>query len=212
MKLLSLSECLLYGILDLGYISPKDCYPIAKLMQQGGVDMIQLRAKGYPTSEIKVVVRSLVPLFKSIPFILNDYPQLVAETGVIGCHIGQADLPLLQAKSIVGKHAMVGCSTHNLRQALSASIHGADYISFGPLFATPTKPQYPPIGLENIKKVHQLVSLPIFCIGGIKRENLPTVLAAGAQRVSIVSGILQATDIKSFCQECKAILSARRSY
>ena len=73
----------------------------------------------------------------------------------------------------------MGKSTHSVDQAIRAFYEGADYIGFGPIFATPTKPDYPPIGLDEIRKVHEAVRIPIFCIGGIKLGNLPDVLAAG---------------------------------
>lgn len=126
------SECTLYGILDLGYISPQDCYLAAESMRQGGVDIIQLRAKGHPSSEIMALACSLAPLLVDIPFILNDYPQLVTRTGVSGFHIGQEDLSLDKARALAGRDVIGGCSTHNITQAQSASSAGADYISFGP--------------------------------------------------------------------------------
>ncbi|MGZ5022526.1 MAG: thiamine phosphate synthase, partial [Chthoniobacterales bacterium] len=84
---------------------------------------------------------------------------------------------------------------------------GADYIGFGPLFATPTKPDYAPIGLDEIAAAHELVRVPVFCIGGIKLENLARVLAAGAQRVVIVSGLLQAADVAEYARAAKALLN-----
>ena len=94
-------------------------------------------------------------------------------------------------------------------QAEAAVEEGADYIGFGPLFATPTKPGRPAIGLEDIREVHRRVSIPIFCIGGIKPENLDLVLEAGAQRVVIVSGLLQAADLVKTCREVKDTLLRR---
>ncbi|MFV0415584.1 MAG: thiamine phosphate synthase, partial [Chthoniobacterales bacterium] len=102
----------------------------------------------------------------------------------------------------IGPDKIVGLSTHSLQQARDAVIQQPDYIGFGPLFATPTKPDYKPIGTEEIAEAHQSVSLPIFCIGGIKLENLVEVTQAGAKRVVIVSGILQAADITAYCREC----------
>jgi thiamine-phosphate pyrophosphorylase len=86
---------------------------------------------------------------------------------------------------------------------VAAEAEGADYIGFGPLFATPTKPGRPAIGLDDIARVHELVSIPIFCIGGIKLENLSEILAAGAKRVVIVSGILQAPAPADYCRAVK---------
>src|SRR5262249_2105652 len=87
---------------------------------------------------------------------------------------------------------LVGKSTHSLEQARAAQREGTDYIGFGPIFATPTKPDYAPIGLENIGRVHAEVNLPIFCIGGINIDNLQSVIDAGAKRVVMVSGLLKA--------------------
>src|SRR5205085_2179734 len=90
---------------------------------------------------------------------------------------------------------------------IRAFSEGADYIGFGPLFATPTKPDYMPIGLEEIKKVHEAVRVPIFCIGGIKVDNLAKVIEAGALRVVIVSGLLQARDIAAYARSVKELLN-----
>ena len=98
---------------------------------------------------------------------------------------------------------LVGRSSHSVEQAaLSASDPRTDCIGFGPLFSTPTKPDYTPIGTKEIHAVHEAhPDLPIFCIGGIKRENVDQVLDAGAKRVVIVSGILQADDITAYVRD-----------
>ena len=102
---------------------------------------------------------------------------------------------------------MVGKSTHSVDQAIRAFYEGADYIGFGPIFATPTKPDYPPIGLSEIQRVHEAVRIPIFCIGGIKLDNLPEVMEAGARRVVIVSGLLQAKEIAQYGRAVKELKS-----
>src|SRR5215510_10652582 len=94
----------------------------------------------------------------------------------------------------------VGKSTHSLEQARAAQGAGADYIGFGPIFATPTKPDYPAIGLQNIRRVHAEVNLPIFCIGGINIDNLQSVIDAGAKRVVMVSALLKAHNIVDYAR------------
>ena len=101
---------------------------------------------------------------------------------------------------------LIGKSTHSVEQAIAAAEEGADYIGFGPLFPTPTKAGRPAIGLGEIARVHDVVRVPIFCIGGVKLENLDAVIAAGARRVVIVSGILQARDVVAYCREVRAML------
>jgi len=124
-------------------------------------------------------------------------------------HVGQDDPPIAEVRSLTGPNCVVGKSTHSLDQAIRAFYEGADYIGFGPLFATPTKPDYPPIGLAAIEKVHGAVRIPIFCIGGIKLDNLPKVIEAGARRVVIVSGLLQATDIIAYGRSVKDLLNRK---
>jgi thiamine-phosphate pyrophosphorylase len=121
--------------------------------------------------------------------------------------VGQDDISVAEARRRVGPGKLIGLSTHSPAQARAAFAQKPDYIGFGPLFATPTKPDYKPIGTQDIVEVHREVALPIFCIGGIKRENLTAILASGALRVVIVSGILQAPDIAAYCRECLALLS-----
>src|SRR4030095_6202065 len=116
------------------------------------------------------------------------------------------DDPIEKVRAQVKRTILVGKSTHSVEQAVAAEREGADYIGFGPIFSTPTKPDYVPVGLEQIREVHERVSIPIFCIGGIKFENLARVIAAGAKRVVIVSGLLQATDIASYTGACKKLL------
>jgi thiamine-phosphate pyrophosphorylase len=118
-------------------------------------------------------------------------------------------MPMAEARQIAGANCMVGKSTHSVDQAIRAFYEGADYIGFGPIFATPTKPDYPPVGLGEIQKVHEAVGIPIFCIGGIKLDNLPDVLAAGARRVVIVSGLLQAPNPAEYARAAKALLNQK---
>ncbi|MEI8235312.1 MAG: thiamine phosphate synthase [Verrucomicrobiota bacterium] len=198
----------LYGILDLGYVTAEAAPGVLEAMLAGGVGIVQLRAKGRPLDEIAALARRLHPLAAAadVPFLLNDHPRLAAELGLDGAHVGQDDLSVAEARRLLGPGRIVGKSTHSLAQAVAASAEAPDYLGFGPLFATPTKPDYPPIGTDDLGRVHERVGLPIYCIGGLKRENLDMVLAAGARRVVIVSGILQAPDIAAYCREVNARL------
>ena len=146
-------------------------------------------------------------LERGVPLIINDHPQIARNVRADGVHLGQDDLPIAEARKVVGPKCAVGKSTHSIDQAIRAFYEGADYIGFGPIFATPTKPGYPPIGLDDIAKVHELVRIPIFCIGGIKLDNLAKVLEAGARRVVIVSGLLQAKDTAAYGRSVKELLN-----
>ena len=100
-----------------------------------------------------------------VPLIINDHPEIARDLPVEGLHLGQDDLPIAQAREIVGAECWIGKSTHSLAQATAAIEEGADYIGFGPLFATPTKPDYPPIGMAEIRRAHEPVQRPVFALG-----------------------------------------------
>lgn len=211
----ALHASLLFGILDLSYVAATDLEQVAEQMCAGGVDLLQLRAKGCSEPEIEAFGSRIAPVTANagVPLIINDFPELVPAIGAQGAHVGQDDRSVSDARWRAGRTLagdmptpLIGKSTHSVAQAIAAEKEGADYIGFGPLFPTPTKPGRPAIGLEDVWQVHQLVGIPIFCIGGVKRENLEAVLAAGARRVVVVSGILQARDIGAYCRELKAAL------
>jgi thiamine-phosphate pyrophosphorylase len=204
----SLSDCLLYGILDLSYVETSDAPQIAKAMIEGGIDLIQLRGKARLLSELVDLAGKLHQITSEarIPLIANDHVEIAQQVPLEGVHVGQEDDSVASVREKAGRHLLVGRSTHSVDQALAAQDEGADYIGFGPIFATPTKPDYKPIGLENLSEVHAKVSVPIFCIGGIKIDNLKEVIAAGAQRVAIVSGLLKAPDIAQYAREAKQML------
>ena len=219
--LTELRDSFLYGILDLGYIAPAALESVSETMCAAGVDVLQLRAKGFHEHEIEAFALRLVAITgeAGVPLIINDFPELVPTAGAQGAHVGQDDRSVADARWRAGRAlarevppSLIGKSTHSLAQALAAQEEGADYIGFGPLFATPTKPGRPAIGLEEIRRVHELVSIPIFCIGGVKLENLDAVLDAGARRVVIVSGILQAQDIAAYCKNVKARLTSLNTH
>jgi thiamine-phosphate pyrophosphorylase len=198
----ALSDCRLYAILDLSYVKAADAGRVVTTMIEGGVDLIQLRAKG---KSVEAIVDLAAELHQatgrsSTPLIVNDHAAVAAKVQVEGIHVGQDDEPIAVAREKAGRPIIVGKSTHNVEQAINAQGEGADYIGFGPIFATPTKPDYAPIGLGDIKRVYAEVSLPIFCIGGINIDNLQQVIDAGAKRVVMVSALLRAHNIVDYAR------------
>jgi thiamine-phosphate pyrophosphorylase len=203
-----LHECQLYGILDLGYVEDSNAVRVAEAMIKGGVDLIQLRGKEKSIDELVDLAEQLHELTSrtSTPLIVNDQAEIARRVPLEGVHVGQDDDSIFVARQKAGRDLIVGKSTHSLDQAHAAQSEGADYIGFGPIFVTPTKPDYQPIGFKHIKQAHLAVNLPIFCIGGIKIDNLEHVIAAGARRVAIVSGLLKAPDIAGYARETKHML------
>lgn len=203
-------ECRLYGILDLACLDGRDPAGVASRMIEGGVDILQVRAKNAPPARAAAMARAVLRVSRParVPLIVNDHPSVAADVGAQGIHIGQEDGHVSAARRIAGPDCWIGKSTHSLAQALAAEEEGADYIGVGPIFATPTKPNYTPVGLDLVREVKARIQIPFFCIGGLKLENAAEVLRAGATRIVVVTGILDAPDITARCREFRGLLDA----
>ena len=189
-----LANARLYGIVDMGYVRPEAVEQTTSALLQGGIRIIQLRAKGVELAQVEALARRIQPLCRAAGaiFVLNDDPEMAVRIGADAVHVGQDGGSLAAVRATVGPDMLIGRSTHSPEQALAARAEGADYIGFGPLFPTGTKPGRPSIGLQDIAAVQTaLADFPMFCIGGINGSTLPAVLQAGAQRVVIVSWLLQ---------------------
>lgn len=208
----SLSKARLYGIIDLGYLSQENIAQAAKALIEGGIDLLQLRAKDHSPAAIREFAEVLLPVCRNagVLLIVNDHPEVAAAIEADGLHLGQDDGSLADARRIVGPKMIVGRSTHSPSQALAALEEGFDYIGFGPLFPTPTKLGRPGIGLFDIDEVEQTVGqqIPVFCIGGINRNNLKEVITAGARRVVMVSDLLTAEDPGVAASDSKQLIAS----
>jgi thiamine-phosphate pyrophosphorylase len=162
---------------------------------QGGVDVVQLRDKGGDDREIVEagrVFRRLCDAYDAL-FIVNDQAELAIACAADGVHLGQDDASPREVRRLVGQDALIGVSTHSPEQIEAAG--DADYISVGPVFATPTKPEYEPVGTELVRVAADRATVPFFAIGGIDADNVDEVLEAGASRVAVVRAIRDAVDV-----------------
>ena len=162
----------------------------------GGVDVLQLREKYAPDDEILAAAatfRALCTEHGAI-FILNDRPDLAVAAGADGVHVGQEDEPVAGVRERVGPELMIGISTHSRDQLAAALETDADYVCVGPVYATPTKPDYPAVGLELVRHAAGVADRPWFAIGGIDGKNVAEVAAAGAPRVVVVRAIRDAPE------------------
>lgn len=204
-----IQDARLYGIVDLGYVTPEKVEHMTAQLCSGGVDVLQLRAKKLAAGQIERLARLMLPITREhgVPLVINDHLEVADAVGSEGVHVGQDDDAVAKARAVVGSTCFVGKSTHSLAQAVAAQKEGADYIGFGPLYATGTKPDYVPIGLQDIAEVHRLVALPIFCIGGVNAARLDDIIAAGAKRVVVVSAFLLAADVSGEVRTLKQSLT-----
>lgn len=162
-----------------------------------GVRFFQYRNKSGPRRAVYETSLRLAPLASKSGalFFVNDHADIAAAVDADGVHLGQDDLPIEKARELLGKNKLIGISTHSREQAVAAEIAGADYIGFGPIFATTTKDAGPIQGCPGIALIRQAVSIPVIAIGGITHENAGDVIEAGADGVAVLSAILSATDI-----------------
>jgi thiamine-phosphate pyrophosphorylase len=175
---------------------------------RGGVDVIQLRDKEAGDEAILAAA----PAFRAAAdahgalFVLNDRPDLVAATGADGVHVGQDDLPVGEARAIVGDDLIVGRSTHSPAQVDEANGLDVDYIACGPLVETPTKPGRPAAGLDLLGHAAAHARVPWFAIGGIDPALARRAAALGAERIVVVRAITEAPDPEAAARELRAAL------
>lgn len=170
---------------------------------------MQLREKNSPKKTVLTDARRLKSLLKNSRtlFIVNDHVDIAKLIGADGVHLGQDDLPIKEARKILGKDKIIGISCHSLRQARDAQRNGADYIGIGPVFKTPAKPEYKPIGLGLLRTISKKVSIPFFAIGGIKKGNLLRVLSTGTSKVAVCREVCAAKNVPRSIIEIKGILN-----
>ncbi|MCF8053790.1 MAG: thiamine phosphate synthase [Deltaproteobacteria bacterium] len=167
-----------------------------------GARVVQLRDKEAPEAVIRQKAKELLSLkkFHQFVFIINDYPELAASIGADGVHIGQ-DFATVTARRIIGPGRILGKTTHNLLQANQAYHDGADYISAGPVFATPTKPGRLPVGLEYVREVAKAdIGIPFVAIGGLDIHNAQEVVKAGARTLGVVRANNQIKELLTILQ------------
>jgi len=174
----------------------------------GGADCLQLREKDMEGGELlnraKILATECHRWGKLL--IINDRPDIAVLSGADGVHVGQGDLPAVEARKIIGSRLVLGVSTHNLAQAKQAVMDGADYVGIGPVFPSKTKPRDFLPGLAALSEVAAGIKIPAVAIAGITMENVDEVLAAGGRAIAVSSAILDSDDIKAATERLRAKL------
>jgi thiamine-phosphate pyrophosphorylase len=179
-------------------ITSGDHVKIAREACEGGAKVVQYRDKTSTKQEMLKIadeIRKITKEYNSL-FIVNDFIDIALMSGADGVHLGQDDVPLFRARKITPDDFIIGISTHSLEQAIDEEKAGADYIGIGPVFGTPTKEEYNPIGLSCVREVLRSVSIPVVAIGGIDIGTIKELVEIGVQNVAMVRAFQEKTGEK----------------
>jgi len=188
----------LYIILDPSVCPARPLVEVLTAAAEAGASLFQYRNK---TASMKEAYLEALALRQAaakagVLFIVNDRCDLALAVDADGVHLGQGDLPLDLARKVMGPDKLIGISTHNPDQVREATAGKPDYLGFGPIFKPGSKQDHDPVvGLEGLRAMRRLTSLPVFAIGGIQIDQSGEVMRAGANGVAIISAILKAPDI-----------------
>ncbi|HHT9134954.1 MAG TPA: thiamine phosphate synthase [Candidatus Avalokitesvara rifleensis] len=202
----AIKEARLYVLLTIN-LCKLSALDTARLAIRGGADVLQLRGKDVPEKELRRLALELRALTKELGaiFIINDRPNITLEAHADGLHIGQEDMPIEEARRLVGNDKLIGISAHSIQQARQAQANGADYLGIGPIFPTDTKARVNPVETQLIRQVVKEITIPFFAIGGINTNNVRQVLDAGATRIAVCSAIVSQEDVldaaRGLCRE-----------
>lgn len=197
----------LYIILDAEASCGRSLPDLLLQAADAGARMFQYRNKA---ASMREAYRQAVPLRKAaadagVRFLINDRCDLALAVDADGVHLGQQDLPVRLARAILGPGKLIGLSTHTEAQVTDATSSGADYLGFGPLFPPGSKRDHDPVvGVEGLRRIRRLTTLPVFAIGGITPDRVREIVGAGADGVAVISAIAQAQDVRA---AVRAVLS-----
>ncbi len=201
----------LYAVTDRAWAADTDAF-FAQIEAaiDGGAAFVQLREKHLGQDDFLAEARRFVALCreKGAVSIINDNVEIAAEVGADGVHVGQEDLACGRARAILGPDKIIGVSAHNVEEALAAQAAGADYLGVGAAFVSHTKGDAKPIAAEAMAAITAAVDIPVVAIGGITRENLPTLAGRGLDGVAVVSALFAQKDVKAAAAELRQLAEA----
>jgi thiamine-phosphate pyrophosphorylase len=198
-----LSKVQLYVIADKKICGKRNIEEVVSQVIDGGAQMIQYRDKESSDDEFLKIAFKLKNICgeKNIPFIVNDRVEIALKIDADGVHVGQEDMPIKQARNILGAEKIIGKSVETIQQAKEAEEEGADYVGVGPIFNTLSKEIRKPIGLGIIRQAKDSLKIPFFPIGGINLNNHDQIIRAGSTRIAVISAVVLSDDVKVSVQK-----------
>ena len=203
----------LYPITDTKLAGGATHVQLAEALVRAGATWIQIRDKHLNDRELRDQVRACAGI-PGAKILVNDRPDIALVTGAAGVHLGDKDIPVEDARALLGPGAIIGISTHSVSEAVQASSRPADYVALGPVFPTNQATELrDSLGLEAIREAASRLSKPLVAIGGINLERADAVLQAGAASVAVISDLMTSTDLESRTMAyLKLASSGRRIY
>ena len=204
---LSPSDLRLYAVTDRRALPAGVTLPqTVEAALDGGVTCLQLREKEASAGEILALARTLLPLCRArrVPLLINDRVDIALAAGADGVHLGQEDLPLPEARALLGPDRILGATAHTVAEALRAQAEGADYLGVGAMFPTGTKTNTIPTSADTLKAICAAVSIPVVAIGGVTAQNLPTLAGTGIAGAAVVSAIFSQSDLTAAARTLRA--------
>jgi thiamine-phosphate pyrophosphorylase len=202
-----LKDAKLYLILDAEVLDYDGLLRVLKESVRFGIDIVQLRNKFGTAKDILTFSRQALKITRhKVPFIINDRLDLAILAKADGVHLGQDDVSYADARRLMGKKAIIGVSCQNLADARQAQRQGVDYIGFGSIFKTKTKPERNPMDLNKLQTVLTKIKVPVFPIGGISKANIHQLTARGVNRAAVCRDILLAQNPGQVVKELKQLL------
>lgn len=198
---------LLYAVTDQAWTGKQTLMEQVQDALKGGVTCVQFREKTLEKEAFlkeAIEMKALCNQYK-VPFIVNDEVEIAVKCGADGIHVGQKDMEVGNVRAIVGENMIIGVSVQTVEQAVAAEQAGADYLGVGAVFNTSTKLDAKEVSFETLKRIREVVSIPIVAIGGITKSNMTQLKGTGVDGVALVSAIFAAKDIEQECRGLRAI-------
>jgi thiamine-phosphate pyrophosphorylase len=201
----------LYLVTDRDLMYAKSVEECVEQAVAGGATVVQIREKTASSREfyeIAVRTRKITKKY-GVPLIINDRADIALAVDADGLHIGQKDLPYKEARRIMGKNKIIGVSASNLTEAVAAAAEkGVDYLGVGAMFTTDTKKDADSTTMDELRRIRQIIKLPIVAIGGINKSNIPSFAGTGIDGIAVVSAIVSQEDASGAARELKSLFKS----
>ncbi len=187
---------------------------IALMAIKGGADVIQFRDKTMSTGGMIETAKKLKKICSKagVLFIVNDRVDVALVSDADGVHLGKEDIPVKEARKLLGKSKIIGSTAHTLNEAKKAQENGADYLGFGHIFTTSSKQkETPPVGIGELNKVVRIIRIPVFAIGGIGLENISEVVQTGVHGTAVIGSVVKSKNPQKAVNNLRRIIYGKKN-